>query len=240
MWQLTSTRDGIENGLLFADGRSPWFGDTSKLAARYTNDPYSADALVFKWVPKQLGGRFDSNPYAWWRYDNDPESDTYGTLTLGVDDHDSTTKYVAADDDTTVYGKNVTELSGTVDGIEYVLPWLQVTDDEATITDTSLPTTPNLVTKTIMAVTDVKNVVSFNGLLIDNPANWFAGYSAMESFDGTQMDVINATDISHMLQGTSSLISLTGNWNVSNVTDMSYFLNGASSLESIAALTNWT
>lgn len=72
MWQLTSTRDGIGDGLLFADGRSPWFGDTSKLAARYTNDPYSADALVFKWVPKQLGGRFDSNPYAWWRYDQGP------------------------------------------------------------------------------------------------------------------------------------------------------------------------
>ena len=113
-------------------GYYPWFDNTGKLAERYgVSSSASAAALTYVWDPDHLGGRFPSNPYAWWSYEKNPTTPCtihnlpYQTLTLGVDDHTASTPYVKNDSaDATAYGFNVTENVAAATSSNANLPWL--------------------------------------------------------------------------------------------------------------------
>ena len=237
------------------EGGYPWFGTTGKLAERYDaatvwngagyNKATGAnDILTYVWDPRHLGGRFESNPFAWWSYDKDPSSLTYKILTLGVSGHSATdslaTPYVMTPADVrrgANYGFNINEHNGATTnayGI-YGQPWRYATS-------INNPNGTSDVFPVLDVATDITSVVTLasdagDKLLVDSPASWFADWKALVSFDGSGMDVTNATSLANLWSGDSNLgsnhnakVRLTTvdangrGWTTTNVTDMSGML----------------
>lgn len=76
------------------NGYVPWWGSATDLVERYPMeynpelDPFGGPDgmnLTYRFEFGKPGGRFESNKFGWWYFDNDPESETYKTLVIGVD-----------------------------------------------------------------------------------------------------------------------------------------------------------
>lgn len=76
------------------NGYVPWWGSATDLVERYPMeyntelDPFGGPDgmnLTYRFEFGKPGGRFESNKFGWWYFDNDPESETYKTLFIGVD-----------------------------------------------------------------------------------------------------------------------------------------------------------
>lgn len=71
--------------------------------------------------------------------------------------------------------------------------------------------------------------------------NWFGAFasSALSNFDGSNLDVSNVTDMSHMFENNSiSDLTSLANWDTRNVTDMASMFTH-NSISNLTPLTNW-
>lgn len=240
-----------KDGMWLRQGEDPigWFGSSNQLIQLYPdgatgigNQITSPAYLDYSWDNTRRGGRFDSNPHAWWMYfikntTFEGEEMRAGTLLLGSDFNEP--------------NKIVTETDAQ-------LPWL---DD---------PSTPGVVDP-VVSKTEVTQVKTKHGIAPTNPAGCFNGYTNLTSFDGMAMtitnavtslkdffrndaklntvrgvdkwDVSNVTDMSGMFYNndglTSAWLTQIGNWNVSSVTTLKEFLYDADGITNLDGLENW-
>ena len=95
-----------------------------------------------------------------------------------------------------------------------------------------------------MVIPGLTNILSFNTngtTIIANPANWFANYTSLTSFDGTDTNVTGATDLSGMFQNDRALTTITGvdGWDTSSAITMANMFAGCASLRNNDALIYW-
>ena len=222
------------------EGTALWFGSTGSLAERYTIvSSVPGDALTYVWRDDVIGERFKSNPYAWWIYDKGIKLDKDGNpvldsnknpvksghLVLGLDTGADATNYCrGVDQQTQTYGSLVTEGQDDTDELSASdLPWLFRTftvSESDSVNNVSKDYTP-------VARTSIAKVTTQGGIDVRFPANWFRNYTNLEYFDGSGMDVSQATNLSSFFRNDSKLadfVTSAYRWNTSNVTNMSYFM----------------
>jgi surface protein len=203
-----------------ASGDEVWFDTTTNLAKLY--DPANPTRAgptghqLWTWDDSRLGGRFPSNPNAWWKYTKDPESENFGLLELGADGGASGDKWVYE-----------TAAGGYVhDGETWgTLPWRSV----ILKTDGTFDNT---------AITDVTSMGHISPVDL---SQWFINHTALETFAGAGFDTDNVTSMARMFEGCSSLSSVTGttSWNTSNVTSLASMFKGCSSLVTLPSFSNF-
>ena len=224
MWELVKA-DGVDLPRT-SHNTAQWFGSTGSLAERYksTGAAY-AQALTYVWRSDMIGERFESNPFAWWTYDKN------GNLVLGLDTGAEASIYAPKPGDTKTaidYNNTVTETQCvTTDGTETAtledLPWLYSRFNESnSVTEkwgTYNPTTR----------ASVITVTTKGGILLRFPQNWFMNYANLITFDGSGMDVPQATSLANFFRNDAKLVTFTtsaNRWNTSNITNISYFMYG--------------
>lgn len=238
MWELVQiynpATDSNDNLPRTSHGTAQWFGSTGSLAERYkSTGPAYAAALVYVWRSDMIGERFESNPFAWWTYDKN------GNLVLGVDKgaeasiyapKPGDTKTAAQYADTVTETQRVTTTTKNEDGTISIdtpsaddLPWLYSHFNESNSVKEAWGTYNPTTRDSILTVT------TKGGILLRFPQNWFMNYLNLTTFDGSGMDVPQATTLQNFFRNDAKLTTFTtsaNRWNTSNITNISYFMYG--------------
>lgn len=238
MWELVQiynpATDSNDNLPRTSHGTAQWFGSTGSLAERYkSTGPAYAAALVYVWRSDMIGERFESNPFAWWTYDKN------GNLVLGVDKgaeasiyapKPGDTKTAAQYADTVTETQRVTTTTKNADGTISIdtpsaddLPWLYSHFNESNSVKEAWGTYNPTTRDSILTVT------TKGGILLRFPQNWFMNYLNLTTFDGSGMDVPQATSLQNFFRNDAKLTTFTtsaNRWNTSNITNISYFMYG--------------
>ena len=236
--------------ILLANYYYPWFGSSAALVRRYdgsgsvatTSDKvmgatnaYGTTDITYIWDADALGGRFESNPYAWWKFDRKD------TLTIGLDGKDENNNPITL--------RDITEGTNRGGAGLIPIPWLQtvVVKDVADewkpyATDNGDGTwTVKIVPEALVVHALVQ---ADNGLKIDNPAGWFENYINLVDFDTAEIDMSGATNLSYMFYNTPRLeeVNAIDYWDVDQVTDFSHMFQKSMSMPTalIDDIGRWT
>lgn len=108
-------------------------------------------------------------------------------------------------------------------------------------TKTITETADQLPWKDIPGLANVLSVNTNGSTILQNPANWFANHTGLTSFDGTDMNVTGATDLSGMFQNDRALTTITGvdEWNTSSATTFANMFAGCTNLKNNDAVAYW-
>ena len=198
-----------------------WYDYSDRLAERYAAGVQPTTVMTYEWKGGTLGGHFSSNQNAWWQYDIDSRTLTFG-LDSGTTDADK--MQVSETRTPSMVGGNVQQGSTLLDGDQtFQLPWLVagVATNEGTYR--------------------AEHVVARNGIVVLNPASWFENYYYLASFTGAAMDVSQAKSLSRMFYNARSLGTLTGlvGWDLSTAVDLSYLFYDDNALTSLDAIRSW-
>ena len=203
----------------------------------------TAEFLTYSWKSGYVGGRFESNRHAWWKYDKN------GNLIISVD-------HVITD--------------GVVNNEFRV--WEDVIAEDTTLTDynwstvianpTTAPTgpsagnynAPDVPWLDVLSGTDIKKIYMQNQIAPVNPNGWFStqvnttttgsqNYCNLEEFEGSGADMQHATSLADMFRGDIKLkrvsTGLAGWNNMSHATSLSGMFAGCKALAEIVGLDNW-
>ena len=89
----------------------------------------------------------------------------------------------------------------------------------------------------------IDSVASQGGIILHNPARWFAGYENLTSFDGSGMDVKESTDLSGLFANDGKLATLTGVdlWETGKAQEMNDIFSGCVGLgdDDLEQLLGW-
>jgi len=220
MWVLTSNADGTGDEL--------WFDTTDNLAIRYGLAGEGSAAakaasvadlegtLIYRWDGTRLGGRFPSNPNAWWKYTKGGSDSTkIGLLELGTDGGRTGDKFV---------------YENAVNGD---LPWRLVVDNYATAI------------KKVTTMGHIAPAVKGeDGPVVGGSlSKWFQGHTALTSVDLSGADTRYVTDLSYLFDGCTALSALnfqnaddTDEWDTSYVTTMAGMFRNCTALVNLSSL----
>lgn len=236
-------------------GYVAWWGNPGQLVKRYPEGGNNtlpveyaavwgtAEFLTYSWKSGYVGGRFESNRHAWWKYDKN------GNLIISVD-------HVITD--------------GVVNNEFRV--WEDVIAEDTTLTDynwstvianpTTAPTgpskgnynAPDVPWLDVLSGTDIKKIYMQNQIAPVNPNGWFStqvnttttgsqNYCNLEEFEGSGADMQHATSLADMFRGDTKLkrvsTGLAGWNNMNHATSLSGMFAGCKALAEIVGLDNW-
>ena len=230
------------------DGDEQWFDTTSKLARLY--DPANTTnhvgtqgmqgltgILTYKWDDTRLGGRFPSNPNAWWKYTKTVpaggDQSRLGLLELGADGQTTDPKYVYE----TSALKPVDSPSSKLSDGWGKLPWQYVILTDGTAYDAT--STAGFDTAAITKVTTRGHIAPVD------LSGWFKDHMSLTSFTeaivGNAMDTNQAVSFASLFEGCTSLTDVKGldGWNTAKVESLASMFKNASSLVTIPSFAKW-
>ena len=182
-----------------------WFDSSQRLAERYPHQSIFNERITYRWNPSVRGGRFVPNGPSWWRVSDEDGDGTFETLLIGTDSNRDFAVATEAQD----------------------LPWLLVYDSDPAVSDAKARSTIKYV---YSRSTDIHIP-----LIIDRPASWFEGYTALTLVDATYFDVGSAFSMANMFKGCTALTQIIDieTWSTQNITDFSGMFQDCSSLISL-------
>lgn len=140
------------------------------------------------------------------------------------------TKTAAQYADTVTETQRVTTTTKNADGTISIdtpsaddLPWLYSHFNESNSVKEAWGTYNPTTRDSILTVT------TKGGILLRFPQNWFMNYLNLTTFDGSGMDVPQATTLQNFFRNDAKLTTFTtsaNRWNTSNITNISYFMYG--------------
>lgn len=140
------------------------------------------------------------------------------------------TKTAAQYADTVTETQRVTTTTKNADGTISIdtpsaddLPWLYSHFNESNSVKEAWGTYNPTTRDSILTVT------TKGGILLRFPQNWFMNYLNLTTFDGSGMDVPQATTLQNFFRNDAKLTTFTTSakrWNTSNITNISYFMYG--------------
>lgn len=158
----------------------PWFGTSTNLAKRYNTYGTGCDhgSATYVFTTAYRGARFDDNDNVWWKY---VVSGNKHTLVIGADPLEpGETGGFTIDWDIAARGQD--------------LPWNKVVNGQPLVDKTKITHIETKGTGTTPAQAKPLNM-----------ANWFAGYTALTSFDGSGWDTSSCINYTNLFQGCTAL-----------------------------------
>lgn len=223
-----------------------WWGNATKLVERYPagdkkwiypayQDVWDvAQYLTYTFKTSYLGGRFESNHYAWWKYDKK------GTLIMSVD---TTIQNGKPQTETRVWEDVFAD-----DDTLSVIDWYDVATGAAAA-PTGIYNAPSIPWLGIVPTEEITKIIMQNGFAPVNPNGWFGlqdgvqNYSGLVEFDGSRADMTRAVSFANMFEDCRALKRVsTGalGWNDLPVcTSMARMFAGCSSLEEVVGIDRW-
>ena len=182
-----------------------WFDCSERLAGRYPHLSAFNDRITYRWNSTVRGGRFTPNSPNWWKLTDEDGNGTFESLTIGTD---SNRDFV-------------------VETVAADLPWLLVYSSDPVASAAAAKST---ITGVYSRATDI-NIP----LIIDRPASWFEGYTALETVDATFFDIGSAFDSSNMFKDCTALTQIIGveGWSTEWITNYAGMFQNCSSLASL-------
>ena len=187
----------------------PWFGTSTNLAKRYNTYGTGCDhgSATYVFTTAYRGARFDDNDNVWWKY---VVSGNKHTLVIGADPLEpGETGGFTIDWDIAARGQD--------------LPWNKVVNGQLLVDKTKITHIETKGTGTTPAQAKPLNM-----------ANWFAGYTALTSFDGSGWDTSSCINYTNLFQGCTALARINiSSWNTSgaNPADRADMFDGCTALE---------
>ncbi|MBQ9041524.1 MAG: BspA family leucine-rich repeat surface protein, partial [Eggerthellaceae bacterium] len=228
-----------------------WWDNSLRLAGRYplgANKHYDP-VYTYVWDADHAGGRFEANEPAWcgtwWTLDINPDSPTYRTLTIGADDGTDAYRTVT-----------MTRSEGDANTSAHELPWYgkvgAARDQYGRFVAEDGTVSYTLAEGKLQNYAFIKDITTQGDVRLQNPANWFAGYKNLETFDGSGMNMSLAasgnvgvtTSVANMFANDKKLTNVKniGQWNMAQVKNFTGMFRNVATLANscFEQLRNWT